>query len=318
LKLIDLYEAIVRIGMKHDPRPRKELSKILSEKKRQFKGLKGSKKKIFDKDSLFNPYDDTRILYGDGDREIKSIMVGVDMDTPELLLADRLSQAGNEIDLVMSHHPRGKALVNLFNVMNLQTSVLKRLGVIAPMADELMKERISEVERSLHSTNSMRSVDAARLLNLPYMCAHTVADNMVNDFLQRLINRKRPKTLGALVDLFQGIEEYGLGSRLSMGPKIIIGDRKKDAGKIFIDMTGGTEGSKRIFSRLSQAGVNTIVSMHLSEGHYKQAKQEHINVVIAGHIPSDNIGLNLLLDELIKTEDIGIIPSSGFTRVARR
>jgi predicted ATPase len=38
--------------------------------------------------------------------------------------------------------------------------------------------------------------------------------------------------------------------------------------------------------------------MHLSEDHYKHAKGEHINVVIAGHIASDNLGLNLLLDEI--------------------
>jgi len=40
--------------------------------------------------------------------------------------------------------------------------------------------------------------------------------------------------------------------------------------------------------------------MHLSEEHFKNAKDEQINIVIAGHIASDTLGLNLLLDELEK------------------
>ncbi|MCM8761492.1 MAG: NGG1p interacting factor NIF3, partial [Candidatus Omnitrophica bacterium] len=70
-------------------------------------------------------------------------------------------------------------------------------------------------------------------------------------------------------------------------------------------------------SRLSQAGVGTIVAMHLSEEHFKHAKEEFINVIIAGHIASDTLGLNLLLDEIEKVEDIKVIPCSGFVRVKR-
>jgi hypothetical protein len=57
--------------------------------------------------------------------------------------------------------------------------------------------------------------------------------------------------------------------------------------------------------------------MHLSEEHFKKAQPEHINVVIAGHIASDNLGLNLMLDELSKTEKLKITACSGFRRVER-
>ena len=63
-------------------------------------------------------------------------------------------------------------------------------------------------------------------------------------------------------------------------------------------MTGGTSGSKNIYEKLSQAGIGTIVGMHISEEHRKKAEENHVNVVIAGHISSDNLGLNLILDEL--------------------
>ena len=39
------------------------------------------------------------------------------------------------------------------------------------------------------------------------------------------------------------------------GPNILIGSKERRTGKIFVDMTGGTGGSKDAFERLSQAGV---------------------------------------------------------------
>ena len=98
---------------------------------------------------------------------------------------------------------------------------------------------------------------------------------------------------------------------------MIAGKEDNPVGKILIDMTGGTEGSKEVFARLSQAGVGTIIAMHLSEEHFKRVKPEHINVIIAGHISSDTIGLNLLLDKLCRQESLRIIPCSGFQRIKR-
>jgi putative NIF3 family GTP cyclohydrolase 1 type 2 len=152
---------------------------------------------------------------------------------------------------------------------------------------------------------------------MPYMCVHTPADNHVVKYLETLFDRKKPKKLSNVISLLKEIPEYIDATRKNAGPKILVGDPKKDAGRIFVDMTGGTEGSKRVFGRLSQAGVGTIVAMHLSEEHFKIARDEKINVIIAGHIASDTLGLNLLLDKLGKEESFKIIPCSGFVRIRR-
>jgi putative NIF3 family GTP cyclohydrolase 1 type 2 len=57
--------------------------------------------------------------------------------------------------------------------------------------------------------------------------------------------------------------------------------------------------------------------MHLSEEHRKEAEKNHLNVVMAGHIASDNLGLNLLLDEVLKGSETHILSCSGFLRVSR-
>lgn len=317
MKIKELYRRVIEIGMNNDPRPKKRLKEILRNTRKSYRSLKGVKKETFDKDSLFNPYADTRVLYGSPDTEINRVMVGIDIDGTELLVADRLNRMQDTVDLVISHHPGGRSLSELHKVMELQGDQLKRLGIQAEVADDLMKERMAEVSRSLHSRNVMRSIDIARILSMPYMCAHTAADNMVNRFLQKFFDKKRPKSVKEIVDLLEGIYEYKEGCKAGFGPQVFIARKEKPAGRIFVDMTGGTEGSKRVFARLSQAGIGTLISMHLSEEHFKCAKTEHINVVVAGHIPSDSIGLNLLLDELIKQDDLDIIPCSGFIRHSR-
>jgi putative NIF3 family GTP cyclohydrolase 1 type 2 len=100
-------------------------------------------------------------------------------------------------------------------------------------------------------------------------------------------------------------------------PKIVAGKDRNRAGKIFVDMTGGTEGPEKMFQAFVNAGIGTVVCMHLSEKHIQEASKNNINVIIAGHIASDNLGINLLLDEVLKGEKVNIIPCSGFFRVER-
>lgn len=316
--LKNIYEIAVKKGLEKDPRNKSEIKSALDRVKKEYNKLTNPEKLIFDKERLRHPFDDTRILYGDPNEDIKSIMVGVDMEVGELVLADRLREKGRSVDLVMTHHPEGKALAGFHNVMYVQSNMLNKLGLRKDIADDLLKERISEVERNVSGANHTRSVDAAKLLDIPYMCVHTPADNHVTKFLQNIFDRKLPKTLKDVLTILKSIPEYWDSQSKNAPPHILIGDEKKKAGKVAVDMTGGTEGSKKVFSRLSQAGVGTLICMHLSEEHYKQAKQEFINVVIAGHISSDNIGLNLVLDELVKCDKtLEIIPCSGFVRVKR-
>jgi hypothetical protein len=67
---------------------------------------------------------------------------------------------------------------------------------------------------------------------------------------------------------------------------------------------------------MANAGIGTVVGMHINEEHRKEAETANVNVVIAGHMSSDSLGVNLFLDELEK-QGIEIIPCSGLTRFSR-
>ncbi|VAX34291.1 hypothetical protein MNBD_NITROSPIRAE03-155 [hydrothermal vent metagenome] len=316
MTLGELYEKAVSIGIGNDPRGIDIVNNELSSVKKNFDELKDRDKEFFDKETLKNPYADSRILYGNRDEEIKTILAGIDIEVGEIVLADQLRSKGRTISMLLSHHPEGRAYAHLYDVMRMQSDVLHRFGVPINIAEDLMEGRIKEVERRLMPVNHTRAVDAARLLDIPFMCLHTPADNMVASYLQGLFDERKPYRIEDVVDLLLEVPEYRQAKKIGAGPKILIGSEKRKAGKVFVDMTGGTEGARKIFSSLTAGGVSTIVAMHLSEDHRKEAEKNHLNVVIAGHIASDNVGVNLLLDKILD-DTIEVIESSGFSRVRR-
>lgn len=317
MKLKDIYNSIIEEGIRHDPRGEKGVEDYLKKIRKEYKSLSAHEKKTFDEEKLSNPFSDTRILYGDLNKEIKDIMVGIDIESQEALLADSLKRKGKRIDLLFSHHPEGFARNIFYEVMNVQLEILKGIGVPAGKAKKLLDERMEEVMRKILAGNAMRSVDTARLLNIPMMCAHTPADNFVSEYINKLINKEKPKTVGDLIDILLKEPEYKYAASINAGPKLILGEASNRCGKVLIEMTGGTEGSKKIFPELAKAGIKTIVGMHMSEEHFKKARKHKFNILVAGHISSDNVGINLLLDTIDKNKRLNIIPCSGFMRVRR-
>lgn len=317
MKLRKIYETVINRGIEADPRGRKTVNKSLDKINKRYKGMKKDEKRYFDKESLTNPYSDTRILYGDAEGEVRTALAGIDIGTAEILLADRLSSKGQDVDLIISHHPGGRAYAGLYEVMGMQADIFSKFGVPINVAEGLLEERIKEVERRISPANHTQAVDAARLLDIPFMCAHTPADNHVASFLQKLFNRKKPDTVGEVLDILLDIPEYQEASKNNAGPKVFVGHNNRSAGKIFVDMTGGTGGPKDIFEKLSDSGVGTIVGMHIGEEHRKKAEEYNVNVIIAGHISSDNLGMNLLFDEIQKKGRLKIIECSGFRRFSR-
>ncbi len=316
MRIREIYSYVIEKGIEEDPRGSEDVRAVLENEKKKYDEMKEDEKKEYDLEKLTNPYSDTRILCGDPDNEVKRIMVGVDIEVGEVLLAERLGEKGQPVDLIMAHHPEGKALAALHDVMHLQEDIMARFGVPINVAESLMASRISEVKRGLMPVNHNRAIDAAKILGLSMMCAHTVADNQVTSYLQDLFNREEPKTVGDLVKLLKDIPEYAEAVKNSAGPEIILGSKERRAGKVLVDMTGGTSGSENSYEKLSQAGVGTIVGMHMSDKHRKEAEKHHLNVVIAGHISSDSLGMNLLLDG-IEQKGIDIIPCSGIIRHKR-
>ncbi len=307
-----IYDLAIKKGIEADFRGKAAIEKTLKRTKEKYEKLSKEEKDDFDVERLKNPFSDSRIL-NDYGKPVKRILAGIDIDVGELLLAEKIKG----IDLILAHHPLGCALAGLDDVMRLQADVFNLYGVPINIAESLTNLRIEEVSRRLAPQNHNQVPDAAKLLNLGLLCVHTPADNLVANFLKKMVEKAKPEFVEDLLKLLKSIPEYKRAIKIGAGPRLFAGKEESHCGKIALtEITGGTEGSSQIYEKLAQVGVGTVVSMHMSEEHRKEAEKAHINVVVAGHIASDSLGLNLFLDELAK-QKIEIIPCSGLIRVER-
>ena len=309
-----IYDLAIKLGMGADLRGAERVAHYLEKLKKQCEEMSAKALAEFDQEKLTNPYSDTRVLV-DNKKPVKKILAGIDMEGPELLLAKQLG----DIDLVIAHHPEGPALADLSDVMHLQAQVLANYGVPINIAESVIKSRISEVNRGISPINHDRAVDIARMLDLNFMCVHTPADNLAASFVIKLLenNQGKIETVGEVVDLLKTIPEYKDAQQRKAGPMIVAGTPERSCGKVVVtEFTGGTDGSKDIYERMSHYGFGTIISMHMGEEHRKEAEKHHLNVIIAGHMASDSLGMNLFLDEVEK-QGIEVVPVSGLIRIKR-
>lgn len=316
MKLEDIYRSCVDAGMEADPRDAAELRRLMEEASKAYGKLDDDERPYFDTEALTNPYADTRIAAGDPDATIRGLLVGIDMETSEVLLADRLREKGEPIDLVFAHHPEGPGFARLDRVMGMQADMWHSLGVGLGVGDALMEGRAAEVRRRFLPYNHYRAVQAAEALGLAMLSCHTPADNNAGRFVQRFLDAEKPATLGAVVRALRGIEEYADAARKGYGPEIILGGEDRRAGRVYVQMTGGTEGPVESLERLRDAGVDTLVDMHFSEEFRKKADELHMSLVVAGHVSSDTLGMNLVLDR-IEPKGVEVRCVSGMVRVRR-
>jgi len=148
------------------------------------------------------------------------------------------------------------------------------------------------------------------------MCLHTAADNISGNLVREKLDAAMPERLEDLMKVLGEIEEYKEAISRGVGPRMFVGSPENRCGKILVNMTGGTDPSPKMYERLAHAGIGTIVEMHVAEDAKKEAEAAHLNVIVAGHMSSDSIGMNLILDELAK-QGVKTISCGGLFRIAR-
>jgi putative NIF3 family GTP cyclohydrolase 1 type 2 len=255
------------------------------------------------------PADCGIIVEGEG---IKKVLMGVDMDTAELLLAQQLGY-----DCVVSHHPRNTN-IDMLELLGTHIRKLEALGVPKNKSQKLLEERKTELNYNQHVSNSRRSESAAKLMNMPFICIHTPADiiseAIVQEFLDGKFADKPDTTVQEIVEALEEICEYKNSARK---PVIRVGSKESYAGKIYVLMSGLTGPGPKITKEYFEAGVGTLLLMHIPEKDAKEVKEQGIgNIVVAGHMSSDSLGLNKIAEKWAEqgvevTIMSGIVPAAG-------
>ena len=76
-----------------------------------------------------------------------------------------------------------------------------------------------------------------------------------------------------------------------------MGEPDSYAGRICVVYAGVTGGGANVYKTFFDYGVGTLVMMHMPEDDIKAVQEQNKgNVIIAGHMGSDSIGFNRILD----------------------
>lgn len=238
---------------------------------------------------------------------IRKILMGIDMETPEILLAAEIGA-----DCVLSHHPKaGMQILDFHKVMERQIDVMMSFGVPANKAQRALAKRKEVVALNNHARNYDRAASAAKLMGMPYLNIHMPADiiseNTVQAHLDRLFLNAPKTTLSEVVGALKALPEY---KKSLSEPVIRVGRGGDFAGRIAVLMAGGTNGGEDVFKAYFEAGVGTIVCMHVPDEVRRAVEQQDIGgIIVAGHMASDSIGLNRIADAL---ESRGVAVIRGF------
>ncbi|MBS4026914.1 MAG: Nif3-like dinuclear metal center hexameric protein [Clostridia bacterium] len=239
---------------------------------------------------------------------IKKILVGVDMEGAEILIAKELG-----FDAVITHHPKGGLpMLNLHLVMDNQIERMVKAGVPINKAQKVLAKRKEEVDRATHVGNYDRALSAAKLLRVPFLAIHSPADLLAEKIVQEHLDvnlaLKKTAKLKDVLAILGKLSEY---KNTLAKPVIRIGSEESYAGKVFVTMAGGTGGGEEVAKAYFEAGVGTLIVMHMPDKVIKAVKKQNIgNVIVAGHMASDSIGINAVIRAL-EANGLEITRASG-------
>lgn len=326
MNINEFCDKAILVGIKNDPRGSIIAKQKIEKIKNVYANLPKREKPFFDKELLKNPYPDSRIVWGEKLKlkEIESIVCGIDIGPAEIVAVNAL-----ELDpsMILSHHPIGKASCAMWQVLEMQIGIYKKFGInVGAFSDfteycsiEAQYEDEKRLIREMFSEdNTERESSLAALFGYALVSMHTIADNCVSKYLQEMINDTKPRKVNGIINLLRTIPEYRRAEKDELiGPRVISGNKNNKTGKIMVDMTSGSESPVGVIPAISKAGIGTIVSMHVSSDWYEEAERHQINIVCAGHMSSDALGVNLLLDEILPY-DVDVHCISGFVRYERK
>jgi putative NIF3 family GTP cyclohydrolase 1 type 2 len=245
-------------------------------------------------------------IYVDGDN-IKKLLFCIDAGVSELLLANQLGY-----DAVIAHHPAGgTAAINFHHVFKRHVQQMVSAGIPKKAAEEAVERKLHNLEIEAHTRNYSHTVDAARLLKMPYMNIHTPLDEIGRRTMSEHITKRISgnSTVQDVVDFLNELPEF---KNAITKIKIRVGKTTNRAGKVAVSHGAGTNGGYEIAATYFKHGVGTVVYIHISPADVERLKtEEKGNIIITGHVASDSIGINPFIKELEKRKilvtTVGII-----------
>ncbi|GAB6878774.1 hypothetical protein JCM17823_10480 [Halorubrum gandharaense] len=237
------------------------------------------------------PADSTVYVPGEG---IETALVGIDLESPEIQLAH-----DQGYDLALAHHPTGdEARVEFTDVLEVQVDFMTDHGVSEADARDAVADLVEGMEHGAHVGNYRHDPSIAELLDQPYMNIHLAPDEIGRRIMAEVAAElPADATVGDYADALGELPEF---ADALTDIELRVGDESNPLGELAVHHAAGTNGGADVARAYFEAGVDTVLYIHVSHADTKTLREEFPdkNLLVTGHIASDAIGLNVLIDAL--------------------
>ncbi|MFX0114127.1 MAG: Nif3-like dinuclear metal center hexameric protein [Candidatus Hodarchaeota archaeon] len=232
-------------------------------------------------------------IYVPGEK-IQSILYGIDIGSAELLYAKE-----NNYDCVIAHHPIG--CVDAWRVFLWHIPQLKSKGISSNEADEIVQRKANILKFGFHARNYDGVPSLARELNLPFINIHSPSDELGRRMIQGAIEglHKQQEDI-ELKDIGPYLEKKFIEFEKAQTRVEIAKGKANDLLGNFIFSHGAlTNGGFELAEAYYRHGVDTVIYIHISPPDLSRIKAlDTGQLIITGHLASDSVGINPLLDRL--------------------
>lgn len=224
---------------------------------------------------------------------IKKVLFGIDIDTGILFMAKNMGY-----DAVIAHHPAA-SITKAFNVYKDQIKNMVKAGVSQEAAEKAVADKVEMLKINSQAANYDHVVSVAKLLNMPFMNIHQPLDELGRKAMQDNIDKTLEKGDASLQDVVDGLYKLGEFQRARTNIEVLMGDPKAPAGKVLVAHGAYTNGGYDLANACFEAGVDTVVYIHIAYPDYVKLKKEAKgNLIVTGHIASDALGINPFVKKL--------------------
>jgi putative NIF3 family GTP cyclohydrolase 1 type 2 len=230
-------------------------------------------------------------------RRIRKVLVAIDVGVAELLLARDLG-----CNAVIAHHPAGgRARLEGYKVFLRHIYQLREAGVPEDAAKEAIKPKLRSLELQHHPDNYDQTPSAAKKLRMPLVSIHSPCDEIGRKLIRHELEGLDENS--TVKDVVSRIGRFPEFRKAVSKIEVRLGSPKNKAGKIAISHAAYTNGGYEIAKTYFQNGVGTLSYIHIAEADLtKLANEPSGNLIVLGHIASDWLGINRLLNELEKKD----------------
>ena len=226
--------------------------------------------------------------------DVHRVLAGIDISDTVMLAAKEMGY-----DCIAEHHGiMGKATHIGDQMLKDQMMLMYKFGVPINVAQKAIEKRAKQESQRMHSKNLNRQAEFAKLIGMPYIGLHTPADLIGQAIVQERMDKLNASSpFVTLQDVVDAHNEFPEIKNALQDPAIRVGEPDSYAGRICVVYAGVTGGGANVYKTFFDYGVGTLVMMHMPEDDIKAVQEQNKgNVIIAGHMGSDSIGFNRVLD----------------------